>query len=317
MPATNMSALNIFTKRFYDFEEVRAAFFASLFRQTYAETLFWAKELIDSYATSHVIELLVLAYTLKFGEGRMEFINVLNPIATRKIWMELDIMKAVYLFTTIPAKYMNHKFVEYIESAPRPYNKADISKAWLGGRSSPEFDIAMHYLMEIADPDDESLEPLTLPKQLPRGPKEIFSLRGRARRFFGVRADDIYGSARRSFMPSSESTVAEINNAHMTYHKSPAWRGAPPPENAYSADDDVVIAWEEYNSSVYVDDIPDEWSRQDKEKSHGPGYGHEPSANLYLQSLGLPQLKEDYCIEYPTIFPYILFSDADVVNAYA
>ena len=306
-----MSA-NIFTKRFYDFEEVRAAFFSSLFRQAYAETLFWAKELIDSSATSHVIELLVLAYTIKFGEGRIEFINVLNPIATRKLWMEIDIMKAVYLFTTIPTKYANNNFLEYIESAPKPYNKSDISKAWLGGRSSPEFDIAMYYLMEVADPDDESFEPLELPKQLPKGPKEIFSLSGRARRFFAIRADHIYGAARRSFMLPTETTIDTLRNAHMTYHKSPAWRGAPPPENAYSSDDALVIAWEDYNSSVFVDDIPDEWSRQDQEKSHGPGCGHEPSANTYLQGLGLPPLKENYYIEYPTLFPYILFSDVDV-----
>lgn len=301
-----MSA-NIFTKRFYDFEEVRAAFFKSLFRQAYAETLFWAKELIDSYATSHVIELLVLAYTLKFGPGRMEFINALNPIATRKIWMELDIMKAVYLFTTIPDKYRNTGFLKYMPAG----NKVNISPQWLGGRRSDEFDAAMYYLLEVADPDDESLEPLELPKTLPRGLKEIFNLRGRQRRFFGICSDNIYGGAKRSFMLVTDSTLGLLYNAHMLYHTSPAWRHAPPPEDAYASDDEVVIAWEDFNTAAFVDDIPDEWSKQDQEKSHGAGCGHQPSLHTYLKSLGLEPVQEDYYIEYPTLFPYILFSDAD------
>jgi hypothetical protein len=240
----------------------------------------------------------------------MEFINVLNPIATRKIWMELDIMKAVYLFTTIPDKYRNTGFLEYVSAG----NKVDMSTQWLGGRRSDEFDTAMYYLLEVADPDDESLEPLELPKVLPRGLKEIFSLRGRQRRFFGICPDNIYGSAKRSFMPITDSTLSLLHNAHLIYHTSPAWRHAPPPENAYASDDEIVIAWEDFNTAVFIDDIPDEWSRQDQEKSHGAGCGHQPSLHAYLKGLGLEPTQEDYYIEYPTLFPYILFSDAGAAD---
>lgn len=146
---------------------------------------------------------------------------------------------------------------------------------WLGGRSSRAFDLAMHYLMEVAEPSEASIAPLQLPDKLPAILSDIFSEKSlRARRFYAVKY--LYGSSRRGWMSTTASTMPDLIEAHRIYHTSYYWSlKAPPPEEAYSDDPDEINAWEKFQDAVFVDDIPDEWSAADREKSHGSGVVRE------------------------------------------
>jgi hypothetical protein len=258
----------MFSKNFYEIDEVVASLVASLFRQAPIETLFWAKELIDSFATSYLIESLVLVYTLKFGANRLEYINVLSGIVLRKTWSEHDLMRVTYLLTLIDSSYKSYAVLGYLADGQND-DVAEVSREWLGRPSHP-FDVAMHYLMEVVEASEESLAPMELPK-LPSVLRVIFNETGRKRRFFSVTASYLYGMCQRGFMIISENTEEKLLTAHKTYNRSNCWKYMPGPENAYSVDDKVVEKWETCMRIVFPDDIPDEWSKEERMKSHGSG----------------------------------------------
>lgn len=298
----------MFSKNFYEIDEVIASFVASLFRQAPIETLFWAKELIDSSATSYLIESLVLAYTIKFGPNRLEYINVLSSIVLRKSWSEHDLMRVTYLLTLIDTKCTSYEVLDYL-AIPRALNDVPkVSQEWLK-RSSPAFDVAMHYLMEVIEPIEESLEPLDLPK-LPSVLKLIFNEKGRKRRFFSVCARDLYGMCHRGCMTSDETTESLLLMAHKTYYASNIWKNYPGPADAYSEDDVTVEKWEKCIEHIFPDDIPDEWSKEERLKSHGPGVlqkGEKIIVSKWLQhNLKIQDFRFD---EYSGKFlPHLLFT---------
>ncbi len=260
----------MFSKNFYEIDEVIASLVTTIFRQAPIETLFWAKELIDSRAASHLIEALVLAYTLKFGPARLEYINVLGGIVLQTKWSEHDLMRATYLLTLIDSSLKSHAVLDYlVVTQADASTPAESSVQWLG-RKSPAFDRAMHYLMEVAEPTEASLEPLELPT-LPPVLRCIFSEKGRKRRFFPINFRDLYGSCERGFMKRGETTEPVLMMAHKTYYQSISWPAALSPEKAYSDKDAEVDAWEKQMVEIFPDDIPDEWSKEERAKSHGEG----------------------------------------------
>lgn len=296
----------MFSKNFYEIDEVIASLIASIFRQAPIETLFWAKELIDSSATSYLIEALVLAYTLKFGPNRLEFINVLSGIVLRKTWSEGDLIRATYLLTLIGPEYKSHEVLNYLAEA-RGLKAPEVSVEWLG-RRSVAFDVAMHYLMDVVEATEESLAPLELPK-LPSVLGAIFRETGRKRRFFSVSARDLYGSCRRGFMTIDDNTENIIMMAHKTYHRANCWRGMPGPADAYSEDDEVVEKWEKLIGKIFPDDIPDEWSREERAKSHGCGVLQKEEkvlTSIWLKHhLGIKNTGFD--VKSGNYLPYLLF----------
>jgi hypothetical protein len=295
------------SKHFYALDEVYASLITSIFRQAPIETLFWAKELIDSSATSYLIEALVLSYALRFGSNRLEYINVLNGIVSRKNWSEYDLMKVTYLLTMIDSSLISYDILGYL-GANDQIIPEKTSITWLG-RESVAFDIAMHYLMEIADPSEDSLEPMKLP-DLPRILGPIFNTHGRKRRFFSVRTYDLYGMCRRGFMSVTQSTLPELYIAHQVYDQSIAWKDAPKPADAYSDEDETYYNWEKFTNNVFVDDIPDEWSLEDQMKSHGTGALLKPGVNIrewIYKTIGIDDMRFDIQINYPYILPNYLF----------
>lgn len=310
-----LNNIEMLTRRFYEFDEVIASLIKSFYNQAPYETLFWAKELIDSSASSYLIESLVLVYALRFGPNRLEFINVLSGVALRKTLSEHDLMRVTYLLTLITSNVISNDCISFItsETINSIQNIPKASIDWLGGRESRAFDIAMYYLSEVAEPlDEESLAPLELPA-LPTRLSVIFNLQGRQRRFFPIIPVSLYGMARRGCMLASDTTISTLLVAHQNYHKSIAWRDAQPPENAYTDNDELYGAWENYTNKVFADDIPDEWSLEDQLKSHGPGCITETNRIInvrkwYMQLSGIDDSRLDSLnIEYPNILPNALF----------
>jgi len=100
----------------------------------------------------------------------------------------------------------------------------------------------------------------------------------RKRRKFKIRPEAIWNCSR-SFMDVSESNFIDIEmNLEKALMESPCWQSIledymePDKEGQWKSD-----AYREMFYKTYfpcsVDDIPDEWSLKDKEKSHGQGFG--------------------------------------------
>ncbi len=303
----------MFSKNFYEIDEVVASLVTSLFRQAPIETLFWAKELIDSSAASYLIEMLVLVYTLKFGANRLEYINVLSGVVLRKTWSEHDLMRVTYLLTMIDSGCKSHAVLDYLverQQQRAPTKFKEVSREWLG-RLSVSFDAAMHYLMEVVEASEESLSPMELPK-LPMALKLIFNETGRKRRFFSVNARDLYGMCERGYMMITESTEERLLTAHKTYNRANSWRGLPGPEDAYSENDEIVERWENCMMQIFPDDIPDEWSREDRMKSHGNGILKENEEVLLSEwikkNMGINSNKFNDNITFPDVSILRLFN---------
>jgi len=94
----------------------------------------------------------------------------------------------------------------------------------------------------------------------------------RASRIYSIPNACLYGETRRGCMKWTESTVSTLNQlVHASF-----WEGCPFWEEAVSAYQEKG-KWtsEEAKEAFYVryfpDDVPDEWSKAEKEKSHGAG----------------------------------------------
>jgi hypothetical protein len=305
----------MFSKNFYEIDEVVAMLIATFFRQAPIETLFWAKELIDSFATSYLIEALVIVYTLKFGSSRLEYINVLSEIVLRKKWYEYDLMRVTYLLTLIDSKYISHSVLDYLTDLHlnnlEPLKDIkEVSQEWLG-RKSKAFDIAMHYIMKVVEPNEESLVAMELPHLPSLALRLIFKEKGRARRFFSVHNRDLYGMCQRGFMSCKENTNEKLLTAHKTYYTSNCWIGSLGPEIAYSEKNEEIEAWEKTIQQIFPDNIPDEWSQKEREKSHGCGVLKENEkvcVRKWLERhLGIINDKYNFQINPKIYIPYSLF----------
>jgi hypothetical protein len=98
----------------------------------------------------------------------------------------------------------------------------------------------------------------------------------RKRREFKVRPEAITYICARSTMQTSESSEYDIgNNLESTLRQSPYWQSVL--EDYQVNDDWKSDRYKEMFYNTYfpyaVDDIPDEWSSADREKSHGRGHG--------------------------------------------
>jgi hypothetical protein len=108
------------------------------------------------------------------------------------------------------------------------------------------------------------------PPSLPDGP-----IGRRASRMYSIPMECLYGMTRRGRMPRTTSTVEGLNNVEKGIRGCPFWEEAMEPyqtEGRWTSDETM----EQFYEAHFPDDIPDEWTRVEKEKSHGPGlYGGE------------------------------------------
>jgi hypothetical protein len=84
---------------------------------------------------------------------------------------------------------------------------------------------------------------------------KLFGRRGR--RLFGVPVECLYGITERGCISQKMSTIDELRSIHEILTE----------DRKFSSDDEM----EEFYATTFPDDIPDEWSLEDQEKSHGPG----------------------------------------------
>jgi len=97
----------------------------------------------------------------------------------------------------------------------------------------------------------------------------------RASRIYSIPMECLYGITRRGRMMRTASTVEGLNDVEKGMRGCPFWEEAMEPYQIggqWISDE----AMEQFYEAHFPDDIPDEWTRAEKEKSHGPGvYGGE------------------------------------------
>ncbi len=96
----------------------------------------------------------------------------------------------------------------------------------------------------------------------------------RGRRLYTIPRDSLYMSTWRGIMPYTKTTINQINsmgaNPSLTYsviNECSYWREIFESHGCGGTDD----SWESFCEWAFPDDIPDEWSAEEKAKSHGPG----------------------------------------------
>ena len=95
----------------------------------------------------------------------------------------------------------------------------------------------------------------------------------RSRRVYSIPRDSLYMTTIRGILPYTKTTISQINsmgsNPVLTYRNScecSYWRET---YEQYGCNDDD--SWEAFCEIAFPDDIPDEWSAEEKAKSHGTG----------------------------------------------
>lgn len=93
-------------------------------------------------------------------------------------------------------------------------------------------------------------------------------------RTLSIPSSALYGKCFRSMIKWSQSTVNKINNIESNLIGCPFWDDA---IQEFGIIEDETIKWnsddsmEEFYDKYFPDDIPDEWTKSDKAKSHGDG----------------------------------------------
>lgn len=116
-----------------------------------------------------------------------------------------------------------------------------------------------------------SLQPLTLtlPKEVQESLSEWRLVEGRRhRRVFPIPPECLYMKTARGNISNKETTISNIYAINdLTVGGCPFWERVLEEEAPWLGDERKECFWELY----FPDDIPDEWSKEDQEKSHGRG----------------------------------------------
>jgi hypothetical protein len=126
---------------------------------------------------------------------------------------------------------------------------------------------------------NEPLDMRELPSELTKAIDEWDAEESmRKRRHFKIRPEALLCITDRSSLSSSESSESDIvNDLERSLRDSSYWAQALLP---YTRSDGTWISdskKEAFYDLYFSDDIPDEWSAQDREKSHGRGLGKSPA----------------------------------------
>ena len=148
----------------------------------------------------------------------------------------------------------------------------------------------------------------------------------RERRLFHIPIGCLYGTTKRGRMKSSQQNTKELNYVEKSMIGCPFW------EEALSeyATIDGIIQWksdddvENFYDTMFPDDIPDEWTKKEKEMSHGYGVlgpleevSLQKYAKLYLTKRSrfvwvMPSVPHIQFCDASTICKHIILTDLDM-----
>jgi hypothetical protein len=150
----------------------------------------------------------------------------------------------------------------------------------LDGEEWRPIGVCARILHQIATASTGSIAsaPWTLPADL-AGLLRAWSIQvgRRQRRLYAIPKECLYAQTERGILLSTQTTLGELRIIEPALSLSLFW------SNRFRATDDEAI--EAFYAAYFPDDIPDEWSLKDQEKSHGSGI-LRLSQGLELATLG-------------------------------
>lgn len=276
------------TKRLYRLDEVRAALLFCLMNRRIMESIFWLKELEDSFYTGEARRLLLVSWVMNIGLSRIICIYEWSKLSMtregrlRLCWQlarcsERD-SSLWYLLCSgvVPIKYGTSTIIDSWISI------CDLDSFWTSIPDNPcleslktnmkNYDIFARVaaFSLSCKTSSSSMAPLSSeePVDLRKTLDEWDNLTIRKGRVYEIPRFCLYGMTMRGL---GEDSTDEINAFNMS--DSPYWRKVIEfytINNVWISDD----MKEEFFSKHFPEDIPDEWSLPEKRMSHGPGVYH-------------------------------------------
>jgi len=302
------------TRHFYRFDEVRAALLYAIMRGRPLETAFWAQELVDSSLHKAAWTILVEAW-MWFSLATdpnwicdIRFADDLHFAAYRlctnpkdnSLWatlvtqphhdtlcmnlppsmsydgLERYFSLALFQRKGLAAIWAAHRLGAVDALLPA---ESQIVPSVLGvcGLADGVISLSAQILFICSRTEERPV--VSLPASIVEAVRRWSALVGRrSRRMFAVPLPCLYGLTERG---RGVDTIAEFRRLddRIRDEESGFWPSALAPFRQGDPDE----ALEAFYAAFFPDDIPDEWSAEECDKSHGPGLGSDESS---LQRLG-------------------------------
>ena len=279
----------MFTRHFYRYDEARAALLYAIMRGRPLETAFWCQEFLDSGFTEELWATLVEAWLWFCLASNPHWITdrcetdphlaayrlAVGP-KDNSLWAVLCINPVEMpdtLCANVPPRIELTKsnLERYLSIAL--YQRKGLAACWAalrlgsaGALSPPSLSpligvpesvlLCASVLWACSTDVERTAVPMS--EEVLTWIGKWSALTGRrARRAFAVPVECLYGITDRGCMGQKVSTIGELRSIHDRLVA----------EKGLVSDDEL----EAFYAYTFPDDIPDEWSLEDQEKSHGPG----------------------------------------------
>ena len=295
------------TCHLYRVEEVIASLRWSLICHAYTEAIYWALELFDSDYLIEVFECLTKTYMLYIGLKTHPILY--QQLLTMKAAEELDRDEFILLvynlarikrrdatpmhliltgLVEVTWKPFAHRAYETLEDGIQDcLSRGKIKEAWLLSQQRPLNESIEDHAVMISQHSKVSYEPETciydtLLKELYEIITDWDSEQSmRKRRVYSPKPEAIVWICERTY----KNTDADIMGAlEACLFDSPYWKSI---LQQYGSVEGTEMQWsterlkEQFYETYFTDDIPDEWSAADREKSHGRAlHFSEPIAKI-------------------------------------
>jgi len=334
-PFFSLVSINMFTRHFYEVEEVLLAMEWCIKRGRVKEAVFWCLELLESELQDLVIDKLFHIWIWHIGLGCLSVLPLLISLS-----IENDVIQLVCSLTCLPKEARDRSILVLLQYASSDRKEPDrtsdfphleplfqqlqcsmLEKAFLRsvyqGKSRLAFDLSrplwqenpsrvftlLHKIQEQKQKNENLAEILTvfevyhasswparacavasvclelkrikrsfvpppckLPSEVEEAIHEWKSLTGRRkRRLFAIPSECLYRISERGCMSNQETTLKKLYQ--LSLEGCPFWNRVLEEEAPWLSDERKEAFYELY----FPDDIPDEWSAADQEKSHGYG----------------------------------------------
>jgi hypothetical protein len=278
------------TRHFFRGEDVRASLFTAICDQKKEAAMYWTQELIDSAAPADIIFTLVFAYLINYSHTRLDYLTTLAQVAAKPTPETLHM--ATYNLCLMPTEQRDASFFlsavhvtrkeqrqeQQILITPQTLQVVQQNSAkWLGGVVSATLDSYLQHLLWLTttytNVDPRATVATSAWRPIPQSLQSSLDMwvgrvGRRSRRLPFMVARNLYGFTARGATWETHPATAELNNAHNTFHLSSYWSTLCP----HLPRQDELPQWESFLNAVFMtDDIPDEWSAEDKALSHGGG----------------------------------------------
>jgi len=262
----------IHTKRFYLFEEVRAAFLFCLKTNRYTESAFWLSELEDSYYGKESRRLLLISWAMNIGMARIDwYLEWVKHSETREgrfrlCWQLLRCSErdsSIWWLLCSGLASIEPGYSNIVDDWNNTCH-LDIDEKYTELKKNMEkYEIIAKVIAFVLE--RKSLSPLkelsnSEPIDLQKSVDEWNTFTTHSRRIYEIPFGCLYGMTLRG---SGQDTTDEINGDVL--NTSVYWTRLK--KNRVFNDDDK----EEFYDTHFPTDIPDEWSLKEKQKSHGKG----------------------------------------------